>query len=432
MAEKFKDVVNFNNGNYTMTLGNDSESNHLDLGTYILRLDYEAKNSLEACQLSRKIVIGKKAYVNPSTARGVYSTSQTANNPNITDEEKLASTCTFKVKVQDKDTGANLVGIPLKIGFGVGDDTIYSGLTGIEDELEAKYNSSIKLDKVFTTNSDGVATITFKVSDFFDVSTLSQIRDGTSINTGDPTYKHTIYVRVIGTTDRANNDNYARATGYVPCVLGYVPVMLYSTRILPEANGYRVCGGGYMAFGIQLQYSFVYENINENDPRQNRINPDWSSLTTQQRNVKVGHIYVDVSDDGETYTRVPQEDYATFEAWDLTTDNVGAVVADDGRTVFAIRNHKPYNYTGTLYYKVYYGSKAGDTQPRHLFDIQVDVDKNNPSAVSLNADIGLVGEQEPIMMVAGSGRNVNVAVYDEGDTNHQYPLNHGGLEYDVQ
>lgn len=418
MAEKFKDVVDFNNGNYTMTLGNDSESNHLDLGTYTLRLDYEAKNSLEAYQMSRKIIVGRRAYVNPSTARGVFSTSQTTNNNNITDEEKLNSTCTFNVKVQDLNTGTTLVGIPLKIGFGIDDSTIYGEVDDPSATLLSKYNSSKKLDTTFVTNSSGIATINFKVSDFFDVSNLSQI-DGT----------HTIYVCCIGTTDRGNTDNYVKSVGYAPCVLGNTPVMVYTKTVLPEANGYCVCGGGYMAFGVQLQYSFIYKTINENVPSNNRVNVDWSSWTTTQRNVKVGHIYAMVSDNGTDYTRVPDDSYIAFTPYDMDLDTTGVKVASDGRTVFAVRNNKPYNYTGTLYYKIMYTAKAGDTNSRTLFTIQADVDKNNPSAVSLKADIGLVGEQEPIMMVAGSGRNVNVAVYDEGDTNHQYPLNHGELEY---
>ena len=153
MAEKYKEIKDFNNGTTSMTLGNDNEGNHLDLGTYVLRLDYEAKNSLQACQLARKVIVGKRAIIQKGMARGVFSTSQEANNSRVTDAEKLNSTCTFSVIVKDKSSGARLANIPLKIGFGVGDDTVY-GNTADYDDLVNKYNHSKKVDTVFKTNNN--------------------------------------------------------------------------------------------------------------------------------------------------------------------------------------------------------------------------------------------------------------------------------------
>ena len=148
--------------------------------------------------------------------------------------------------------------IPLKIGFGVGDDTIYDANFDYND-MVAKYNQSKKLNTVFTTNSNGVATITFHVSDFFDSTDVDQIRHTTSIDTGNDTYKHTIYVRLDGTSDRANDDNYVRAIGYVPCVLGYVPVRVSQYQVRPNLNGYKVCGGGYIGFATLLNQNFANE-----------------------------------------------------------------------------------------------------------------------------------------------------------------------------
>lgn len=423
MAEQYKEVKDFNNGTASMTLGNDNEGNHLDLGTYVLRLDYEAKNSLQACQLARKVVVGKRALIKKSTARGVYNTTEQNNNSNISDADKLASVCTFQVIVQDKDSGTRLAGIPLKIGFGVGDDTIYDANFDY-NEMVAKYNQSKKLNTVFTTNSNGVATITFHVSDFFDSTDVDQIRHTTSIDTGNDTYKHTIYVRLDGTSDRANDDNYVRAIGYVPCVLGYVPVRAETIIIQPEVNGYKVCGGGYMAVGVRLHYDFIYQG--------NNISPNWEDYPTSNRIVKCGSIYMMVSNDGENYTKLPENYYASQYGEEITLTNAEVPVPSDGQTVLAFRNNKPFNFQGDIWYKIMYRGKVGTSEGKTIREFKVEVDPSYYSTIDMNANIELYGEEEPIMMIAGSGRNVNVGVYDEGDVTNSTPLTHGSLEYNVE
>ena len=422
MAERYKEVRDFNNGTTSMTLGNDNEGNHLDLGTYVLRLDYEAKNSLEACQLARKVIVGKRALIKKSTARGVYSTEQNSNS-NITDAEKLGSVCTFQVIVQDTVSGARLEGIPLKIGFGVGDDTIYDANFNYDD-MRSKYNNSKKLNEVFTTNSNGVATITFHVSDFFDSTTVDQLRHSTSIDTGNDTYKHTIYIRLYGTTDRADDDNYVPAVGYVPCVIGYVPVRLSQYQVRPNLNGYKTCGGGYIGFAAQLNYDFIYQG--------NNINPNWEDYPTGNRVVKCGSIYAMVSNDGETFTKLPADYYVSTYGEELILNNAEVPVPSDGLTVFGFRNNKPFNFQGDIWYRIMYRGKPGTSENKTLMEFKVEVDPSYPSALPMNANIELYGEEEPIIMIAGSGRNVNVGVYDEGDVTNSTPLTHGTLDYTVE
>lgn len=423
MAEQYKEVKDFNNGTASMTLGNDNEGNHLDLGTYVLRLDYEAKNSLQACQLARKIIVGKRALIRKSTARGVYNTTEQNSNANISTAEKLASTCSFQVIVEDRDSGTRLAGIPLKIGFGIGDDTVYDANFNYND-MVSKYNSSKKLNREFVTNSNGVATITFNVSDFFNATNVDQIRHTTSIDTGNDTYKHTIYVRLDGTTNRANNDNYVRAIGYVPCVLGNVPVRAESIIVYPEVNGYKVCGGGYMGVGVRLHYDFIYQG--------NNISPNWSDYPSSNRIVKNGSIYMMASNDGETFTKIPADYYVAPYGEELTLNNAEVPVPSDGLTVFAFRNNKPFNFEGEIWYRIMYRGKVGTSEGKTLKEFRVEVDPSYPSEVAMNANIELYGEEEPIYMIAGSGRNVNVGVYDEGDVTNSTPLTHGSLDYTVQ
>ena len=427
MGEKYLLLDEFKNGTGSYTFGKDNDGEYLEVGEYLLRMDYESSSTLQACQLARKVIVGYRTTLSATVGRIPYTTSATKNS-NITTEEKLNSAGTVKVTVLNKTTGRPVANLPLYAGLGIGDDTNYYSADYVYDDLVSRYNHSKKLSGSFTTNSNGVATINLKVGDFFDASTISQVRGATSIVNGNSTYMHTLYIRVMGTDDRPNNDNYVRNVCATPVFFGTMPISHTNLTVNPvqtEGNVLgnavaKCCGMGTVRVDFDLYY--VYANLLKNN----------YGIDVTPFYVSKGYLTVEYSSDNTNFTPLGVNYLMPAANGNIHEVNQnGQIIMDNtiNKKGFLIKMPVRYDYTGTLYFKILYHENVGDTEPRTLGTLTTQVKPTNPSYTELAVDIALYEEDEPIIMVAGNAKNVKLGVYRKDDGEHTVPLTQGEIEY---
>lgn len=427
MGEKYLLLDEFENGTGSYTFGKDNDNNYLEVGEYVLRIDYESSSTLQACQLARKVIVGYRTTMTGVVGRVPYTTSATKNS-SITTEEKLNSTGNVKITVLNKTTGRPVANLPLYAGLGIGDDTDYYTDGYDYNTVVARYNSSKKLSGTFTTNSNGVATISFKIGDFFDASTIGQVRGATSINSSNTTYMHTLYVRLMGTSDRAETDNYVRDVCPVPVFLGTMPISHTNLTLNPvqtEANVLgnavaKCCGMGTVRVDFDLYY--IYANILKNTYGIN-VTPFY---------VSKGYLTVEYSSDNTNFEQLGVNYLMPAASGNIHEVNQNGEIIMDNTTNkkgFLIKMPVRYDYTGTLYFKVLYHENVGDTEPRTLGTLTTQVKPTNPSYTELAVDIDLYEEDEPIIMVVGNAKNVKLGVYRKDDAEHTVPITQGEIEY---
>lgn len=428
MAEKYLLLDEFKNGTGSYTFGKDDDGNYLELGEYVLRIDYESSSTLQACQLARRVIVGYKTTMSGVVGRTPYTTSATSNSA-ITTEEKLNTNGSVKVTVLNRTTGRPVANLPLYAGLGIGDDTNYYTDGYNYNDVVARYNQSKKLTNTFTTNSSGVATITFKISDFFDASTISKIRGATSVsNPSITTYMHTLYVRVMGTDNRASNDNYVRDVCPVPVFLGTMPISHTNLEVNPVVTEASVlnnavakcCGMGTVRVDFDMYY--IYANILKNT----------YGIDVTPFYVSKGYLTVEYSSDNTNFEQLGANYLMPAASGNISEVNQNGQIIMQNTTNkkgFLIKMPVRYDYTGTLYFRIKYHENVGDTEPRTLGTLTVQVKPTNESYTSLAVDIELYQEDEPIIMVAGNAKNIKLGVYRKDDGEHTVPLTQGEIEY---
>lgn len=435
MTDIFKETKRYDGSNVVkVRIPAQVDGSNIPVGDYILHLDYESDAEIgEAAQLTRRVIVGSGTKLHAIPIVRVPYTTTASSASGITAQEKLATSVSFNIVVRDKYTNELVPDFDVYAAFVKHDDTNYFiEENNNKDVLKEKYTNGVKLTgNPFTTNSNGKTTISFQLSDIFTTEEVNTIHDGDTLG------QHSVVFYLRYTTDRTDK-NYVSYYAACPVILGVIPVKTVVREIdhHDESNPLigTVCPKGTVQIGVKLNYRFPY-NYDPDNVFVNDVKEGYSSWTSAANTVNVGRYTVYESVNGGEYTQVP---FSRLASAYVPTDTVvyfdGTIQPDtDGTTYFRVKNDYPVGTVVDNYkIRVVYTGKIGETRNLTVNTFTVKVSPEYESISRLATEIELYEEEEPIVMVAGNGKDVRLGVYLKDDDVRDIPITQGDLEYEVR